>query len=778
MAGALRAAGRYDAANPTPLHDRDWWFRAQVRGAGAHQMRLEGLATIADVFIGGEHVLHSENMFQTHRVPVATRASETLHLCCRSLDAWLSTRRGRGRGRWRPAMIQPASLRHARTTLLGHMAGWCPAVHAVGPWRPVALLPEGEAEAVQSELCVTCDAGIGRVSIRLRFPSAAPALGRCVVGEVRGTLERTDATTLAGEVLVPEPHLWWPHTHGEPTLYPVVAEFDDHALDLGQVGFRHLELDRGADERGFTLRVNGVPVFCRGAAWMPLDLVSLCDQYEEIVQALLPLRAAGMNMLRVSGTTIYGGEAFYRACDELGIMVWQDFMFANLDYPADDPPFAGSCALEARDFLQRTLTSPSLAILCGGSEVSQQAAMLGLPRERWTSPLFTTTLADVSETWRPDVPYIPNTPCAPIGSGELPFRADEGVTHYYGVGAYQRPPSDARASGVRFAAECLAFAQVPCAQTVEETALAPIHQTAWKAAVPRDAGASWDFEDVRDHYVASLYGMDPQRLRREDPDRYLTLSRAVTVDVMEEVFAEWRRVGSLCAGGLVWTCRDFVAGAGWGVVDALGRAKPSLHALARAFRPRHVLLTDEGLNGLAVHVVNEAADEMRVVLSLACLRDGELPVASAERSLVVPPRGSICLSSSELLDRFFDATYAYRFGPPALNVSHAAIRDASDSRLISEAFHFPNGRLFQTASLDLRATLTQDADAWVLALTTRALAQHVCIRADGFVPDDNWFHLSPLQPRRIRLVSCGGSAPSGDVTATNLSRPVRFGALQ
>ena len=145
---------------------------------------------------------------------------------------------------------------------------------------------------------------------------------------------------------------------------------------------------------------------------------------------------------------------------------------------------------------------------------------------------------------------------------------------------------------------------------------------------PRDRGASWDFEDIRDHYLQDLYKLDPARLRREDPTRYLDLSRAITGEVVAETYAEWRRAASPCKGALVWTLQDLVPGPGWGVIDSTGEPKPVWYALKRAFRPVQVNLTDEGTNGLDVHVLNETAGNLELVLELGCLRDGSQPVVS------------------------------------------------------------------------------------------------------------------------------------------------------
>ena len=114
------------------------------------------------------------------------------------------------------------------------------------------------------------------------------------------------------------------------------------------------------------------------------------------------------------------------------------------------------------------------------------------------------------------------------------------------------------------------------------------HHPRWKAGVPRDAGAGWDFDDLRDHYLALVYGVDPGNLRRDNWDRYLELSRAVTGEVMAHVFGEWRRAGSPCNGALILWLRDLVAGAAYGVVDHQGRPKTPYHYLRRVLAPTAV----------------------------------------------------------------------------------------------------------------------------------------------------------------------------------------------
>jgi len=292
-----------------------------------------------------------------------------------------------------------------------------------------------------------------------------------------------------------------------------------------------------------------------------------------------------------------------------------------------------------------------------------------------------------------------------------------------------------------------------------------VHDPRWKARVPRDRGASWDFEDVRDHYLGLLYGHDPARLRREDPTRYLDLSRAVVAEVMEATFAEWRREKSTCNGALVWTFQDLLPGAGWGIVDATGLPKSAWHALRRAFRPVQVTVSDEGTNGLDVHTINDSADEQSLTLELSCLRHGRQPVVSGRREITLAPHSAQTLPATQLFGAFFDTTYAFRFGPPAHDVTVARLLDAAGT-VVADAFHFPRGRAEAMAFAAISATLDQDAEGWNLALSADRFAQSVAIDVEGFLPSDNWFHLVSGAAKTIRLVPRAGTDPAAKPAGT------------
>lgn len=775
VAAAMEEAGRFDRANPSSLENCDAWYRLTIQEeAGPAILRFEGLATVADVFLNGQVILHSESMFESHDVPVILSGDDRLAIRFQALEPHLQ-RKG-PRARWRPRMMRSQGLRLLRTTALGFMPGWCPDIIALGPWRPVQLIRPGKREIFDLRLASQLDAdGTGHLCLSFHCEELVGQASLLCAGQEIAVHRQADGRFFA-ELLIPDVQAWWPHTHGDPVLHDVVLKLDGFCHSLAKTGFRRIKIDRGPDGKDFALIVNGQRIFCRGAVWTTSDIVSLAGERHRYEPWLKQAAEAGMNMVRIGGTMTYETPDFFRLCDELGIMIWQDMMLANFDYPAQDEPLMIHVKTELTQLLHQNSASPSFAVLCGGSEMFQQGAMLGLPERIWKTPLTEDIIPQIVASEASHLAYVANSP----SGGAQPFFPNEGVGHYYGVGAYMRPLEDARRVNLRFAAECLAFSNVPEPETLQaDLPFSPVHDPRWKARVPRDAAASWDFEDVREHYMAMLYGIDLQRLRRENPDRYLAFARATTAEVVEQTFGEWRRPGSTCNGALVWTLQDLLPGPGWGVIDARGRPKSVWYAMKRAFRPLQLLFSDEGTNGLLVHLVNETLRTEELVLEVTCLRNGKVPVVSGRRELTLAPRSSATLAATDLFGAFFDTTYAYRFGPPAHDVTIGRITRASSGEHLADAFYFPQGRTpaLHDAKVDLTLTRLEERD-WAIDLATDHLAQNVHLTCPGFHVEQNYFHLAPQMPLRLilRASNAAESAilPSGTVTHLASSTTLNF----
>ncbi len=789
VASILRDQGRWDFEHPVDLDACDWWFRKTVRledSANPTILCFDGLATLAEVWLNGESILVADNMFRSYRVDVTSqlRDENELVIVFRSLSHDLS--RKRPRPKWKTNLVSHQQLRWQRTSLQGRIPGWSPPVPAVGPWRDIRL-ETGPVHLWDRHLQTRLEGTTGIVHVQARIDATVPVMGAELrVGEQTVPLTLTsdsDGRSVSGELRIEHAPLWWPHTHGEQNLLPceIVVTTADETIHFpgGEVGFRQLEVD--ISDGGFAIRVNGVPVFCRGACWTVSDIFTLTGTPESLEHDLRLARDAGANMLRVGGTMVYESERFYQLCDRLGILVWQDFMFANMDYPVQDEAFRRNVELEAVEQLRRLAAHPSVTVYCGNSEVEQQAAMLGLPKDLWRNAWFAEHLPKLCDTHHPGTTYVPSTP----SGGTLPFQPGQGLTHYYGVGAYLRPIDDVRRSDVRFTPECLGFSNLPEDLTIEAItggAFPVTHAPQWKRRVPRDTGAGWDFEDVRDHYMKELFGVDPVTLRSRNMSAYLRLGRVTTGEMMAQAFSEWRSDHSRCGGALVWFYKDLWPAAGWGIVDSTGLPKPAYYALKRVWNARQLTMTDEGLNGLHLHLTNETETACTGFLEVQLLREPNIVIAKEQIPITVPPRSRQCLSADEILGRFYDVSYAYRFGPPQHDVVAATWFDERQ-QVMSEAFHFIHRREptpLRSVTVEVSARAVGPGE-YQIELSSDSLLQFVRLQAPGYLPSDNYFHLLPQRTKTVLFRSQGNvpSAFHAEFEALNLedSQPVPLKSL-
>jgi beta-mannosidase len=754
-AGALRDAGLWAPGDTRDFDEADWTFSTRFSAEPAASdeevvLRFDGLATISEARLNGRAIVASRSMFLPYEVDVGSilDGENELSVHCRALRPLLGQRR-KPRARWRTRLVSDGNLRFFRTMLLGRAPGFAPGPAAVGPWRPIVV--ERRRRLAVDELSLRPrlegDDGVLDVRARLRTlddselePLGVELDGPSGVHRVRLAVEGGVASC---ELRVPDVARWWPHTHGEPNLHEVRLRCGEIVVDAGKIGFRSLHSPGDVTCEGLDLHVNGVRVFVRGAVWTPVDFVRLAPSAGEVRATVERAREAGMNMLRVPGTAAYESDEFHDICDELGVLVWQDFMFANFDYPIADEVFRREVTEEARHVISRGVGRPSLAVFCGNSEVEQQVAMLGLDPAVGRGELFGELLPGMVQEAGVDAIYVPSAPCG----GDLPFRSDHGVANYYGVGAYLRPLEDARRANVRFASECLAFANVP-----DEAAFAA-DDPRWKAGVPRDSGADWDFEDVRDHYLRVLFGLDPSALRSVDLERYLELSRATSGEVMAETFGEWRRRRSPTAGALILWLRDLGPGAGWGVLDHKGEPKVAWYHLRRALAPVAVWTTDEGLGGVDVHVANDRPERLAAQLRVALYHDFEHLTDEAVAPLELRAHETVTRNVEELIGRFVDAAWAYRFGPPGHHAIVASLE--STDGLLSQAVRFPIGRPLQpepAARLGLEATSGLGPDGIVAAVVgTKRLAYCARVQARGFLPSEDAFCVEPGHTRTVLL---------------------------
>jgi beta-mannosidase len=431
VASALRAAGRWDELRRRHCISMTTGTSFDFQGDGRRLLRFNGLATLAEVWLNGTKVLTTRHMFAAHQVEVELAGDNVLHLCFRAMHPWLRTQRGPVR--WKPRMIVPPTLRAVRTTLLGHMPGWCPPVHAVGPWRDIELLDPMGADVthgVRAELSSHLDGDDGVVVLQLHFPGRRQSRERSRPSAPTTQCGMANCAASAGIRL--RARCAWRRRSAGGRIRMVNRRCTASRRVSARMGWRAaywLPHDyRGPPATPARSRCASMASACSAVA--PVCRATICpglaDTDASVARWLQLARDAGA-MVRVSGVTCYPGEAFYRQCDALGLMVWQDFMFANFDYGSESsasPALMDDAAGEVAQWLTSTRAHASLAVLCGGSEAEQQAAMMGTPRNVWRQPLFDELIPSLVREHRPDVIYVRNSP----SEGAWPFQPDTGVS--------------------------------------------------------------------------------------------------------------------------------------------------------------------------------------------------------------------------------------------------------------------------------------------------------------------------------------------------------------
>jgi beta-mannosidase len=763
VVGAIDAA-RERCAGETD--GRDWWYATTLSSPHEEWIDFAGMTAPATIFLDNDPVAEADSMFLPVSVPVPP-GEHNLVIHFPALDAVV--RKRRPRGRWRSNLVATQGLRWIRTTLIGRAPVYSGVPPVVGFWRPVRIRSRTLARA----LTVTADARTGRVTI----DGIAPQPGNVLLSLVRNGTVVARASASAGHdahfsltTSVSDPALWWPRGYGAQHLYTAVLSMSGTPLGEKMFGFRILEKSDSGD--GFAVRVNGVDIFCRGAVWMPPDPVRVTSDGTEVRRHLQHLADAGANMLRIPGGTAPAEPEFWAGCADLGILVWHDAMQATFDPPAEIQQLL--CA-EIRELLRSESGNPALTVISGGNELIQQPEMLGLAADQRDVTGLSDALSDVVAT-ESDALFVAASPSAPPGSNHLAIRPDSGIAHWFGVGGYLRPLSDVESARVRFAAECLAFSIPPTPAAIDHHfsgAAVAGHDPRWKAGVPRDRGSSWDFEDVRDHYVAEIFGVNPFEVRRTDPARYLHLGRLAVAEAMLSCYSYWRRHDSECAGALVLASKDLHPGAGWGLLDVDGRPKAPLEALTRIWSPIAARLSSAGLAGMRIDIYNDGPGALAGTLELVATNAFGARVVEATTAISVGAHSSATLHDSDITGRFTDLSHAHGFAEPVADAVQVTV--LIDDVVAARDVYVIRPRTEQVL-VDLTANAVFAEGGWHVDLTSRTTLRYVQIDVAGWRPTDNFFHLAGGLPYRVSLAALNDSSspPRGSVTSIDALTGTRF----
>lgn len=759
---------------------RDWCYRrtfevdAEFLAAPHVCLHCAGLDTLAEVFINDTSVGRTNNMFHPWEFDVRDQlrlGRNSVVVVFTSPVKYLQEHHAaHPMKEWNIYDVTHCGRAYLRKMACAFGWDWGLQAPTCGIWRPIQLV-----------------AYTGRI-LDLRIEQEhGPDMVKCTLrGQVEGAGARVelsitspDSQSLTAEgavldqrfsVVVPinDPQYWWPNGLGSQPLYRVeVRLLDTHlsVLDTVQrrIGLRTIALVRAPDEYGesFRFAVNGCPFFAKGANWIPCDLFPDRVTNERYRQLLADSADAHFNMIRVWGGGYYENDQFYDWCDEFGILVWQDFMFACSTYPVFDPAFMDSIRLEAQHVVQRLRHHPSLALWCGNNELEQ--GLVDWESDEWSPErmpatayrtLFDQLLPEMVNAWDGHTPYWPGSPHSPHGNRADANNPACGDAHAWSVWFHGQPIESQRTWTHRFISE-FGFQSLPDPATIA-TYTEPTDRriNSWIMDYHQRSGAGNNFM-----LRQILEWFPPPR----DFESTVWLSQLTQAFCIQYAAEHARRIQGRMDGLLYWQLNDLWPGSSWSSIDVYGRWKALHYFAKRFFAPVLVSLEDDNeASTVAVHVSNHGPDrfegvvEWEVTSANGDLRD------QGQTQVKVPSQSNQLIAVVDVA-RFRENSYRLPIG---LGAGSPPPRVA-DSDLVVWAWASADGRecsrncitLARPRHMDFsRPRLTcsgaqDDANHVLLKIGTDrpSLWTRIDIGLLGCRCSDNFVHLHPRRPLALRV---------------------------
>lgn len=636
------------------IEDREWWWRTTFEAAAAQpgetlRLRFEGLDTFATVWLNGQEIGVSDNMFVPLELDVTSLlrdGANTLAVCFTPPAEVVRDKPSLVWGK-RPTIDTKRNLIRKAQYAWGW--DWGPRVSGVGIWRPVDLLRIGKARlaGVHFETLGLDDAAHLRITVEAERLGDAELSAHIVLKAPGGdtvidrTLDLTDTAELTFDLA--DPQLWWSKGLGDQPLYGLSVDLlaDGEVIDSDKrrVGIRTIALDTApdpdeADTRFFRFLINGVSIFAKGACWIPahnlLGGLGEADYRPILTQAA----DAHMNMIRVWGGGIYEHDVFYDLCDELGLLVWQDFMFACALYPQDDPAFIASVEAEADAQIRRLRTHTSLALWCGNNENQfiQDFTNNGSGRKDLLEGrlYYDELLPAAVERLDASRLYWPGSPFGGPHANSMLEGDVHNWTVWHGLPPVPRDWPTARVDlspeGVRYQR----FAE-DMSRFVSEFGIqaSPALETL-RRCLPKDQqhyGSEALAERIKDtpkNKVDAMMG--PVTGIPETLQQYVDFTQITQAESLKFGIEHYRRRTPHCSGALIWQLNDCWPGISWSLVDHNGFEKAGYHFVRRAFAP--LLASFKVLDDGAVELwlTNDAVETFagQAVVSLVDMTGGQV----------------------------------------------------------------------------------------------------------------------------------------------------------
>ena len=702
--------------------------------AHAHvELVCEGLDTLAHVSLNGREIAFADNMHITWVWDV----KEQLHAGENTLEI-----------RFDSPILYCAKKADEAHCMFGW--DWGPRLPDAGIWRPI-FLRTWDAARLENALMLQAHHD-GVVDVTIRPEIAGESAWSAEITAPDGEVLTLPETMAAEQVITIEhPQLWWPNGLGKQPLYRVTVRLATGDTRTWRIGLRTMTVSREKDEWGeeFCHVVNGVKVFAMGADYIPEDNILARVTPERTRRLLEDCKAANFNAIRVWGGGYYPDDAFYDICDELGLLVWQDLMYACAFYDLT-PDFERSIRVETHQNVARLRHHASLALICGNNEMEMFMAGANsalINHRTWEFvPTYPHHITDYVKMFEYILPAIvketaPQTywwPASPSSGGNFDAPNDEnrGDNHYWDVWHGEKPFTEYRKFFFRYASE-FGFQSFPCLKSVKQFTL-PDDRNIFSRVMERHQR-----NQAANGKILSYLS---QTFRYPNSfDDLLYASQLMQAEAIRYGVEHWRRNRGRCMGAIIWQLNDIWPVASWASIDYYGRWKALHYAAKRFFAPVMISAEEEGelsqnpkINeyhpaplekSFRLNVCNETLRDVtgEVVWALRT-PDGAI-VRQNQQTLTIPAMSAKWLDKVDCADASLTGHYISF----AFVVDNVAVSEGTCIFCAPKHFEF----------VDPRLTVETRGDT--LVVTSHAYAKQVWLESEDadLLLDDNAFDMNP-----------------------------------
>lgn len=720
--------------------------------AHAHvELVCEGLDTLAHVSLNGREIAFADNMHITWVWDVKEQlhaGENTLEIRFDSPILYCAKKAEEAPG-WESSDATPG-FRHLRKAHCMFGWDWGPRLPDAGIWRPI-FLRTWDAARLENALMLQAHHD-GVVDVTIRPEIAGESAWSAEITAPDGEVMIIPKTTAAEQVVtIQNPQLWWPNGLGKQPLYRVTVRLAAGDTRTWRIGLRTMTVSREKDEWGeeFCHVVNGVKVFAMGADYIPEDNILARVTPERTRRLLEGCKAANFNAIRVWGGGYYPDDAFYDICDELGLLVWQDLMYACAFYDLT-PDFERSIRVETHQNVARLRHHASLALICGNNEMEMFMAGANsalINHRTWEFvPTYPHHITDYVKMFEYILPAIvketaPQTywwPASPSSGGNFDAPNDEnrGDNHYWDVWHGEKPFTEYRKFFFRYASE-FGFQSFPCLKSVEQFTL-PDDRNIFSRVMERHQR-----NQAANGKILSYLS---QTFRYPNSfDDLLYASQLMQAEAIRYGVEHWRRNRGRCMGAIIWQLNDIWPVASWASIDYYGRWKALHYAAKRFFAPVMVSAEEEGelsqnpkINeyhpaplekSFRLNVCNETLRDVtgEVVWALRT-PDGAI-VRQNQQTLTIPAMSAKWLDKVDCADASLTGHYVSF----AFVVDDVAVSEGTCIFCAPKHFEF----------VDPRLTVETRGDT--LVVTSHAYAKQVWLESEDadLLLDDNAFDMNP-----------------------------------